>query len=205
MSIKSFVLTRCNRQTVCVGSVNRDIVCLFALFTAIRSLEGLSTQIAQFFSTNTAVGDSIPPQSGGGSCAPPSVTWVDHATLTRSMVQMRALLVEAQSQFVRMADENRRMAERIEGDIRSASVEVDLVRAELAETYQALQAEMDNNNCGSRHQTNGSYSSTFLGHLGGPRCHRCLESWGIRDLCGPCPTFSFCLSSSDLKGYLCTK
>ncbi len=67
----------------------------------------------------------------------------DRETLTASMALMRQLLLEAQTKFRKMVDDNRRLAQKIDSSILAANYEVDVLRSELADTNRRLKQIRD--------------------------------------------------------------
>ncbi|XP_028308322.1 kazrin-like isoform X3 [Gouania willdenowi] len=59
-------------------------------------------------------------------------------TLQKSMTLMRHLLVDAQAKILKMMDDNKQLAQRIDGAIQSASQEVTNLRSELSATSRRL-------------------------------------------------------------------
>lgn len=62
----------------------------------------------------------------------------ERETLKSSMVLIRGLLIDAQSKFRKMVDDNRQLAVKIDGSIQAANQEVNVLRAELADTNKRL-------------------------------------------------------------------
>uniref|UniRef100_A0A3B4FQ47 Kazrin, periplakin interacting protein n=1 Tax=Pundamilia nyererei TaxID=303518 RepID=A0A3B4FQ47_9CICH len=94
----------------------------------VQSLNSLNDQIANFMVTG-----------------PKSVEQEEHAfpppekeTLQKSMTLMRHLLVDAQAKILKMMDDNKQLAQRIDGAIQSASQEVTNLRSELSATSRRL-------------------------------------------------------------------
>nr|XP_057939286.1 kazrin-A isoform X4 [Doryrhamphus excisus] len=94
----------------------------------VQSLNSLNDQIASFMVTG-----------------PKSLEQEDHAypppekeTLQKSMTLMRHLLVDAQAKILKMMDDNKQLAQRIDGAIQSASQEVTNLRSELSATSRRL-------------------------------------------------------------------
>ncbi|XP_077571577.1 kazrin-A [Stigmatopora nigra] len=94
----------------------------------VQSLNSLNDQIASFIVT--------PPKSREQEehtyCPP------EKETLQKSMTLMRHLLVDAQAKIVKMMDDNKQLAQRIDGAIQSASQEVTNLRSELSATSRRL-------------------------------------------------------------------
>ncbi|XP_005927456.1 kazrin isoform X2 [Haplochromis burtoni] len=94
----------------------------------VQSLNSLNDQIAQFMVTR-----------------PCSLTDEDEAfmpgerdTLRKSMTLMRHLLMDAQGKILKMMEDNKQLAQRIDGAIQSASQEVTNLRSELSATSRRL-------------------------------------------------------------------
>ncbi|KAL3974292.1 ATP-binding cassette, subfamily B (MDR/TAP), member 8 [Sarotherodon galilaeus] len=94
----------------------------------VQSLNSLNDQIANFMVTG-----------------PKSLEQEEHAfpppekeTLQKSMTLMRHLLVDAQAKILKMMDDNKQLAQRIDGAIQSASQEVTNLRSELSATSRRL-------------------------------------------------------------------
>ncbi|KAM8830695.1 kazrin-A isoform 5-T7 [Synchiropus picturatus] len=94
----------------------------------VQSLNSLNDQIASFMVTG-----------------PKSVEQEEHAflppekeTMQKSMTLMRHLLVDAQAKILKMMDDNKLLAQRIDGAIQSASQEVTNLRSELSATSRRL-------------------------------------------------------------------
>ncbi|XP_071109797.1 uncharacterized protein [Haliotis cracherodii] len=95
---------------------------------AIQSLDSLNDQIVQYiFAQNNVDLDlekDLSPR--------------ERETLKSSMVLIRGLLIDAQSKFRKMVDDNRQLAVKIDGSIQAANQEVNVLRAELADTNKRL-------------------------------------------------------------------
>nr|XP_020472948.1 kazrin isoform X2 [Monopterus albus] len=94
----------------------------------VQSLNSLNDQIASFMVTG-----------------PKPLEQEEHAflpsekeTLQKSMTLMRHLLVDAQAKILKMMDDNKQLAQRIDGAIQSASQEVTNLRSELSATSRRL-------------------------------------------------------------------
>uniref|UniRef100_A0A3Q3MJS1 Kazrin, periplakin interacting protein n=1 Tax=Mastacembelus armatus TaxID=205130 RepID=A0A3Q3MJS1_9TELE len=94
----------------------------------VQSLNSLNDQIASFMVTG-----------------PKSLEQEEHTflppekdTLQKSMTLMRHLLVDAQAKILKMMDDNKQLAQRIDGAIQSASQEVTNLRSELSATSRRL-------------------------------------------------------------------
>ncbi|XP_037630610.1 kazrin, periplakin interacting protein b isoform X5 [Sebastes umbrosus] len=94
----------------------------------VQSLNSLNDQIVQFMVTR-----------------PCSLAHEDEAfmpgerdTLRKSMTLMRRLLVDAQGKILKMMEDNKQLAQRIDGAIQSASQEVTNLRSELSSTSRRL-------------------------------------------------------------------
>ncbi|XP_028432576.1 kazrin, periplakin interacting protein b isoform X6 [Etheostoma cragini] len=98
------------------------------MHATVQSLNSLNDQIAQFMVTR-----------------PCSLAHEDKAfmpgerdTLKKSMTLMRHLLVDAQGKILKMMEDNKQLAQRIDGAIQSASQEVTNLRSELSATSRRL-------------------------------------------------------------------
>ncbi|KAM9856242.1 kazrin-A [Aulostomus maculatus] len=94
----------------------------------VQSLNSLNDQIASFMVTGPKALEQeehtfIPPEK---------------ETLQKSMTLMRHLLVDAQAKILKMMDDNKQLAQRIDGAIQSASQEVTNLRSELSATSRRL-------------------------------------------------------------------
>ncbi|XP_042210900.1 kazrin-like isoform X5 [Homarus americanus] len=93
---------------------------------AIQSLDSLNDQIVEFIFSGTDFDDengSSPKQ---------------REALKSSMALMRRLLVDAQTKFRKMVEDNKQLASRIDGDLQTAHQEVNLLRLELADTNRRI-------------------------------------------------------------------
>ncbi|XP_069995612.1 uncharacterized protein, partial [Penaeus vannamei] len=93
---------------------------------SIQSLDTLNDQIVEFIFSGTELDDSH-----GGSPK-------QREALKASMSLMRRLLVDAQSKFRKMVEDNKQLASRIDGDLQTAHQEVNLLRQELADTNRRI-------------------------------------------------------------------
>ncbi|XP_035015108.1 kazrin-like isoform X1 [Hippoglossus stenolepis] len=93
----------------------------------VQSLNSLNDQIASFM-------------PGPKPLEPEKHTFVppEKETLQKSMTLMRHLLVDAQAKILKMMDDNKQLAQRIDGAIQSASQEVTNLRSELSATSRRL-------------------------------------------------------------------
>ncbi|XP_062420134.1 kazrin isoform X1 [Pungitius pungitius] len=98
------------------------------MHATVQSLNSLNDQIAQFMVSR-----------------PCSLAHEDEAfipgerdTLKKSMTLMRHLLVDAQGKILKMMEDNKQLAQRIDGAIQSASREVTNLRSELSATSRRL-------------------------------------------------------------------
>uniref|UniRef100_T1IL73 SAM domain-containing protein n=1 Tax=Strigamia maritima TaxID=126957 RepID=T1IL73_STRMM len=99
---------------------------------AIQSLDSLNDQIVQFifapktcdYDEDVDFDESIQPKQ--------------REALKSSMALMRCLLLDAQGKFRKMVDDNKQLAERIDGDIQTAQQDVSVLRAELADTNRRI-------------------------------------------------------------------
>ncbi|XP_017273213.1 kazrin-A isoform X3 [Kryptolebias marmoratus] len=94
----------------------------------VQSLNSLNDQIASFMVTRPK---SLEQEEQAYS--PP-----EKETLQKSMNLMRHLLVDAQAKILKMMDDNKQLAQRIDGAIQSASQEVTNLRSELSATSRRL-------------------------------------------------------------------
>ncbi|XP_034022149.1 kazrin, periplakin interacting protein b isoform X3 [Thalassophryne amazonica] len=94
----------------------------------VQSLNSLNDQIAQFMVTSP--------------CSLPDEDEVfipgERGTLRKSMTLMRHLLMDAQGKILKMMEDNKQLAQRIDGAIQSASQEVTNLRSELSATSRRL-------------------------------------------------------------------
>ncbi|XP_030590006.1 kazrin-like isoform X2 [Archocentrus centrarchus] len=95
----------------------------------VQSLNSLNDQIANFMVT----GPKSLEQEEHAFPPPP-----EKETLQKSMTLMRHLLVDAQAKILKMMDDNKQLAQRIDGAIQSASQEVTNLRSELSATSRRL-------------------------------------------------------------------
>uniref|UniRef100_A0A3B5QZP9 Kazrin, periplakin interacting protein a n=1 Tax=Xiphophorus maculatus TaxID=8083 RepID=A0A3B5QZP9_XIPMA len=94
----------------------------------VQSLNNLNDQIASFMVTRPK-----PLEQEEQAYCPP-----EKETLQKSMNLMRHLLVDAQAKILKMMDDNKQLAQRIDGAIQSASQEVTNLRSELSATSRRL-------------------------------------------------------------------
>ncbi|KAM7412176.1 hypothetical protein PAMA_021908 [Pampus argenteus] len=94
----------------------------------VQSLNSLNDQIANFMVTGPK-----PLEQEEHAFIPP-----EKETLQKSMTLMRHLLVDAQAKILKMMDDNKQLAQRIDGAIQSASQEVTNLRSELSATSRRL-------------------------------------------------------------------
>ncbi|XP_019743516.1 kazrin-A-like [Hippocampus comes] len=94
----------------------------------VQSLNSLNDQIASFIVTGPK---SL--EQDDNVYRPP-----EKETLQKSMTLMRHLLVDAQAKILKMMDDNKQLAQRIDGAIQSASQEVTNLRSELSATSRRL-------------------------------------------------------------------
>ncbi|XP_061832158.1 kazrin-A isoform X5 [Nerophis lumbriciformis] len=94
----------------------------------VQSLNSLNDQIASFMVTTPK-----PLEQEEHTYLPP-----EKETLQKSMTLMRHLLVDAQAKILKMMDDNKQLAQRIDGAIQSASQEVTNLRSELSATSRRL-------------------------------------------------------------------
>ncbi|KAM8755331.1 kazrin-like isoform X3 [Acanthopagrus latus] len=94
----------------------------------VQSLNSLNDQIASFMVTGPK-----PVEPEEPAFRPP-----EKETMQKSMTLMRHLLVDAQAKILKMMDDNKQLAQRIDGAIQSASQEVTNLRSELSATSRRL-------------------------------------------------------------------
>ncbi|XP_041859835.1 kazrin-like isoform X2 [Melanotaenia boesemani] len=94
----------------------------------VQSLNSLNDQIASFMVTGPK---SLEKEE---QTFPPP----EKETMQKSMTVMRHLLVDAQAKILKMMDDNKQLAQRIDGAIQSASQEVTNLRSELSATSRRL-------------------------------------------------------------------
>ncbi|XP_068162311.1 kazrin-A [Antennarius striatus] len=94
----------------------------------VQSLNSLNDQIASFMVTGHK-----PLEQEEHAFHPP-----EKETMQKSMTLMRHLLVDAQAKILKMMDDNKQLAQRIDGAIQSASQEVTNLRSELSATSRRL-------------------------------------------------------------------
>ncbi|XP_028308324.1 kazrin-like isoform X5 [Gouania willdenowi] len=97
----------------------------------VQSLNSLNDQIASFMVT----GPKSPEEEEEEE---PTFLPPEKETLQKSMTLMRHLLVDAQAKILKMMDDNKQLAQRIDGAIQSASQEVTNLRSELSATSRRL-------------------------------------------------------------------
>ncbi|XP_072304815.1 kazrin-A isoform X3 [Eucyclogobius newberryi] len=114
----------------------------------VQSLNSLNDQIANFMVPGPKPVE--PEEEPDSSPSPP-----ERDNMHKSMTLMRHLLVDAQAKIVKMMDDNKQLAQRIDGAIQSASQEVTNLRSELSATSRRLAELGANDSSGS-----GSGSST---------------------------------------------
>ncbi|CAJ1085494.1 kazrin-A isoform X4 [Xyrichtys novacula] len=94
----------------------------------VQSLNSLNDQIASFMVTGQK-----PLEQEEPAFRPP-----EKESMQKSMTLMRHLLVDAQAKILKMMDDNKQLAQRIDGAIQSASQEVTNLRSELSATSRRL-------------------------------------------------------------------
>ncbi|XP_074538090.1 kazrin-A isoform X2 [Halichoeres trimaculatus] len=94
----------------------------------VQSLNSLNDQIASFMVTGPK-----PLEQEEPPFRPP-----EKESMQKSMTLMRHLLVDAQAKILKMMDDNKQLAQRIDGAIQSASQEVTNLRSELSATSRRL-------------------------------------------------------------------
>ncbi|XP_077940080.1 kazrin-A isoform X3 [Gasterosteus aculeatus] len=108
------------------------------VLSAVQSLNSLNDQIASIMVTGPKPLEQEQP------VFPPP----EKEPLQKSMTLMRHLLVDAQAKILKMMDDNKQLAQRIDGAIQSASQEVTNLRSELSATSRRL-AELGASDCAS--------------------------------------------------------
>lgn len=129
---------------------------------SIQSLDTLNDQIVEFIFSGTELDDSH-----GGSPK-------QREALKASMSLMRRLLVDAQSKFRKMVEDNKQLASRIDGDLQTAHQEVNLLRQELADTNRRitqLQAHNQNHDDTNLREDEDSGSDTTVNLNGSNKYH----------------------------------
>lgn len=99
----------------------------------VQSLNSLNDQIASFMVTSPKPMEQEQEEQEEEPITPP-----EKQTMHKSMTLMRHLLVDAQAKIVKMMDDNKQLAQRIDGAIQSASQEVTNLRSELSATSRRL-------------------------------------------------------------------
>ncbi|XP_047445675.1 kazrin-A isoform X4 [Mugil cephalus] len=94
----------------------------------VQSLNSLNDQIASFMVTGPKTVEK----------EEPVFPLPEKEPLQKSMTLMRHLLVDAQAKILKMMDDNKQLAQRIDGAIQSASQEVTNLRSELSATSRRL-------------------------------------------------------------------
>ncbi|XP_029102051.1 kazrin-A isoform X3 [Scleropages formosus] len=95
---------------------------------AVQSLNSLNDQIASFMVNGPKALDD----------EDDAFLPTEKETLKKSMTLMRHLLMDAQAKILKMMDDNKQLAQRIDGAIQSASQEVTNLRSELSATSRRL-------------------------------------------------------------------
>uniref|UniRef100_A0A3B3BCN7 Kazrin, periplakin interacting protein n=1 Tax=Oryzias melastigma TaxID=30732 RepID=A0A3B3BCN7_ORYME len=102
----------------------------------VQSLNSLNDQIASFMVTGPKSPEEEEDEEEKEVQQP--FPHPEKETLQKSMTLMRHLLVDAQAKILRMMDDNKQLAQRIDGAIQSASQEVTNLRSELSATSRRL-------------------------------------------------------------------
>ncbi|RVE70372.1 hypothetical protein OJAV_G00063820 [Oryzias javanicus] len=102
----------------------------------VQSLNSLNDQIASFMVTGPKSPEEEEDEEEKEAQQP--FPQPEKETLQKSMTLMRHLLVDAQAKILRMMDDNKQLAQRIDGAIQSASQEVTNLRSELSATSRRL-------------------------------------------------------------------
>ncbi|XP_051915148.1 kazrin-A isoform X3 [Hippocampus zosterae] len=137
----------------------------------VQSLNSLNDQIASFIVT----GPKSLEQDDNVYCPP------EKETLQKSMTLMRHLLVDAQAKILKMMDDNKQLAQRIDGAIQSASQEVTNLRSELSATSRRLTELGAADPSGSmletlQHNHNGETTRAASGSADACRCDTPLHT-----------------------------
>ncbi|XP_039250184.2 kazrin-like isoform X3 [Styela clava] len=110
-----------------------------AIDTALQSLDSLNEQILQFIFSSSLNNAGTGSVSGLiSSFDSDALLPKQRDALTASLTLMRRLLMDAQTKFKKMVDDNRRLASHIDGTIQSANQEVNTLRIELDMTNKKL-------------------------------------------------------------------
>uniref|UniRef100_A0A8C6P6Z9 Kazrin, periplakin interacting protein b n=1 Tax=Nothobranchius furzeri TaxID=105023 RepID=A0A8C6P6Z9_NOTFU len=137
----------------------------------VQSLNSLNDQIAQFMVTRPC---SLADEDEAFMPA-------ERDTLRKSMALMRHLLMDAQGKILKMMENNKQLAQRIDGAIQSASQEVTNLRSELSATSRRL-AELGASSppaLENHHQLNHHDDSL---HYRDPSVHR-RQKTVVTDMC----------------------
>ncbi|XP_056886004.1 kazrin, periplakin interacting protein b isoform X1 [Takifugu flavidus] len=139
----------------------------------VQSLNSLNDQLAQFMVTS-----------------PCSLTDEDEVfvpgerdTLRKSMTLMRHLLVDAQGKILKMMEDNKHLAHRIDGAIQSASQEVTNLRSELSATSRRLAELGASSPPGLENHHQYNHQDDSLHYRDAPVRHR--QKTMVTDMCYP--------------------
>ncbi|XP_070561989.1 kazrin-like isoform X2 [Ptychodera flava] len=99
---------------------------------AIQSLDSLNDQIVQYIFTPRCA--TIPCDDSDDDQLQPR----DRESLKTNLSLMRRLLVDAQTKFRKMVEENKQLANRIDGSIQTANQDMSVLRAELEDTNKRI-------------------------------------------------------------------
>lgn len=110
---------------------------------AIKSLDNLNDQIIQCIFSPKAI-----------ELSDNDLTPKDREKLKGSMALMRKLLTEAQLKFKKMVEDNKRLASRIDSSIYAANQEVNILKAELADTTHKMKEISSLARCRSGSESN---------------------------------------------------
>uniref|UniRef100_A0A3P9HE05 Kazrin, periplakin interacting protein n=1 Tax=Oryzias latipes TaxID=8090 RepID=A0A3P9HE05_ORYLA len=104
----------------------------------VQSLNSLNDQIASFMVTGPKSPEEEEEEEEEEKEVQQPFPHPEKETLQKSMSLMRHLLVDAQAKILKMMDDNKQLAQRIDGAIQSASQEVTNLRSELSATSRRL-------------------------------------------------------------------
>ncbi|KAK6318900.1 hypothetical protein J4Q44_G00101110 [Coregonus suidteri] len=129
----------------------------------VQSLNSLNDQIAHFMMT----------RPGTLSREDEAFMPEERDTLNKSMALMRHLLMDTQGKILKMMEDNKQLAQRIDGAIQSASQEVTNLRSELSATSRRLAelgassppSPLENNHQHHQHNHHDHDSLRYRGEL----------------------------------------
>ncbi|XP_068171118.1 kazrin, periplakin interacting protein b isoform X4 [Antennarius striatus] len=139
----------------------------------VQSLNSLNDQIAQFMVTRPC------------SLADEDEAFIpgERGTFQRSMALMRHLLVDAQGKILKMMEDNKQLAQRIDGAIQSASQEVTNLRSELSATSRRL-AELGASSPPALNHHQHNHHDDSLLYRADPSVHH-RQKTVVTDMCYP--------------------